>query len=103
MENIDEEYERYFYEQVHQKKISAEEFKALPLHIISSDPTLIERYESSLLMQTEKDKVIESDLYKCPKCGSRKIKITQYQASRADEAPKVMFVCSNCGNKWSKS
>jgi DNA-directed RNA polymerase subunit M/transcription elongation factor TFIIS len=103
MENKHEEYEKYFYELYTQEKISSENFRQIPLHKLSCNPILCERYESSLRMQTEKQNIIESDLYKCPRCGSKKIKVTQYQASRADEAPKVILICDDCGYKWTKT
>lgn len=44
----------------------------------------------------------ESKVYKCAKCGSRKIAFDQIQDRAADEQGSTRFTCHGCGNTWKK-
>jgi DNA-directed RNA polymerase subunit M/transcription elongation factor TFIIS len=43
-----------------------------------------------------------TDLYKCGKCGERKMKISQFQTRGADEAAKIFITCVVCYNVFTK-
>lgn len=58
------------------------------------------KYESELKMTVESTVLIKEGLYKCSKCGSRKVISNEMQVRSADEGTTVFCTCSNCGNKW---
>jgi DNA-directed RNA polymerase subunit M/transcription elongation factor TFIIS len=41
-----------------------------------------------------------SDLYECPRCHKKNVKITQKQLRRADEPPSIIIRCLECGYSW---
>lgn len=45
----------------------------------------------------KKKNVATSSAYKCPKCGERKISITQKQTRAADEPATIYMECNVCG------
>ena len=45
----------------------------------------------------KKKNVATSSAYKCPKCGERKISITQKQTRSADEPATIYMECNVCG------
>lgn len=68
-----DKYEKYCYELQTGKQISDSEWTNLTLFERTNDPYLIERCSKVDLTKIE---VIESDLYMCGKCKSRRIKIS---------------------------
>ncbi|MAE20877.1 MAG: hypothetical protein CMK92_00435 [Pseudomonas sp.] len=44
--------------------------------------------------------VPESKLYKCRKCGSRRIMHRSAQLRSADEGMDVLCACTKCGQQW---
>jgi DNA-directed RNA polymerase subunit M/transcription elongation factor TFIIS len=52
--------------------------------------------------EKEKESVIVSDLYKCYKCGNRKVKIHQVQTRSADEPSTTFVTCVVCYNTFTK-
>ena len=44
-----------------------------------------------------------TDIYKCSRCGGRRITCTEVQLRSADEAATQVFSCLDCGCRWRKN
>jgi DNA-directed RNA polymerase subunit M/transcription elongation factor TFIIS len=51
-------------------------------------------------LQALKDDNNGSDLYECPRCRKKNVKITQKQLRRSDEPPSILVRCLECGHSW---
>lgn len=50
--------------------------------------------------EDKKDIKYYSDLYKCFKCGEKKVVLNQAQTRSADEPMTTFVTCVNCHNRW---
>lgn len=48
----------------------------------------------------EKKEVPDNQMFKCSRCKSRKIIVSQYQSRGADESMTTHLTCNNCGKNW---
>jgi hypothetical protein len=64
-------YEKFCLELQLGHSLTDKEWLQMPLYVQTNDPSLIERCSNTA--NERNDEIIESDLYKCGKCGSRRI------------------------------
>ena len=51
-------------------------------------------------MEDKMNNIPTSDVYKCHKCGMRKVITYQIQTRGLDEDATTFVKCCNCGNLW---
>ena len=56
-------------------------------------------YAALLDDEAKKPEVLEGG-FKCDRCGSKKVTMTQRQTRSADEPMTCFYECHNCGKKW---
>lgn len=70
--------------------------------VFDSKPMLKEREKLILNVKISREKIeLQSGgIFKCKKCGSDRILVTEMQTRSADEPTTTFFFCTVCNNSW---